>query len=70
MELENLLKAAKHALEFLESIIEYENSWVIKDLRQSIDAVEQSGAVSVGAHLLADLKARSGSISTDDPTIL
>jgi hypothetical protein len=58
-ELENLLNAAKHALEFICSIDGYANSKTTNELRQSIEAVEQSGAVDVGTQLLSELSARS-----------
>lgn len=41
----NLLQAAKHALEFIESIDGYSNSKTANELRQSIEAVEQLRAV-------------------------
>lgn len=42
MELENLLKAAKHALEFIASIDGYANGKTANELRQSIEAVEHT----------------------------
>ena len=40
--IENLLRAAKHALEFLESIKEYEDGKTANELRRTIAAVEHT----------------------------
>jgi len=39
---EKLLQAAKHALEFIQAIDGYENSRTANELRQAIEAAEQS----------------------------
>lgn len=59
-ELKRLLVAAKHALEYFDNhSASFANSMTANELRQAIEAVEQSGAVDVGTQLLAELSAKS-----------
>lgn len=44
-----LLQAAKHALEFIQAIDGYENSRTGNELRQAIEAAEQNAHLTLGS---------------------